>query len=81
MAIFLLCYLFVGNGNYELLLLMIFVLLLCFCWMHFWRCGMVCVTTLMELKRNIRTELYGAMVKGFNMFSTKEEISSLVNHF
>jgi hypothetical protein len=35
----------------------------------------------MELKRKIRMELYGAMVRGFNMFSTKEEISSLVNRF
>ncbi len=81
MAIFLLCCLFAGDGNYGLLLFMIFVLVLCFCWMHFWRCGMVCVATLMELKRKIRMELYGAMVRGFNMFSTKEEISSLVNRF
>ncbi len=81
MVIFLLCCLFASNGNYGLLLFMIFVLVLCFCWMHFWWGGLVCVATLMELKRKIRMELYGTMGRGFNTFSTKEEISSLVNRF
>jgi hypothetical protein len=49
--------------------------------MHFWWGGLVCVATLMELKRKIRMELYGTMGRGFNTFSTKEEISSLVNRF
>ncbi len=83
MANFLLCCLFASNGNYGLLLLTMLALLLCFCWMHFWWCGVVFATTLMEesqgVERKIRMELYGVMRRGFNTLSTKEEISSMVN--
>ncbi len=88
MAIFLLCCLFASNGNYGLLLSTTLVLLLCFCWMNFWWCGVVCDVALMEESQGVekedkdtRMELYGAMGRGFNTFSAKEEISSLANRF
>ncbi len=83
MANFLLCCLFASNGNYGLLLLTMLALLLCFCWMHFWWCGVVCAIALMEesqtVKRKIRMELYGVMGTRFNTLSAKEEISSMAN--
>ncbi len=35
---------------------MTLVLLLCFCWMHFWWCGVVCVATLMEESQGVEEE-------------------------
>jgi len=56
MVIFLHCCFFACNGNYGLSLLTTPTLLLCFCWMHLWWCGVLCVTTLMEESQGVEEE-------------------------
>ncbi len=53
---FLLCCLFVGNGDYGLFFWMALAMLLCLCWMHFWWCGVVYVEALMEESQGVEDE-------------------------
>ncbi len=76
---------FIGNGSYGFLFSMAPTSLLCFCWTHFWWCGVVSVTTLMEEGQRIEEkDKERAMWNNegdSTFFSTKKDISSLTFWF